>query len=138
MLRDRVAPALRAEGMKGSGSEYSIPSPSHWVLLGFQRSRGSTASIVEFTVNCKVVRKDVWATAYAERPYIGVRPKPNSFAGSFEWWRRIGRLMPVQQDKWWSLPATGDTEAIAADVLAAISAYALPEMRRRLTETTDD
>jgi hypothetical protein len=38
MLRDDIAPALRALGLKGSGSRYSLPDPESWALLGFQAS----------------------------------------------------------------------------------------------------
>jgi Domain of unknown function (DUF4304) len=73
MLRDHVAPALRTLGLKGSGAAYSIPSESHWALIGFQGSRANTSARMKFTVNCKVVRKGVWAAEQWKRYYIGSR-----------------------------------------------------------------
>src|SRR3954471_19606289 len=106
MLRTQVAPTLQAHGLKGSGREYSIPSMSHWATIGFQGSTAHSALRMRFTVNCKVVRKDVWATMLEEQPWIGQRPKPNTRAG-FEWDRRIGHLLPQGKDTWWWVDANG-------------------------------
>lgn len=128
MLRDVIAPALRMAGMRGSGGVYSIPSETHWVQLGFQRSQFNTAESVKFTVNCKVVRKDVWSTMYEERPYIGKTPRPNVRSGDFEWASRIGSLMPSGEDTWWSLGAGQETAGVAQEVLEAIRSFALPAL----------
>jgi hypothetical protein len=136
MLRDQVGPALRQEGMMGSGREYSIPSDSHWLLLGFQGSTANTSLRMRFTVNCKVVRKDVWKAASEERPSRGSRPKPNVHAGTFEWMIRIGQLMPNAEDKWWWVQADDPTDEVALEVIDAIKRYALPAIRRRCAQTT--
>jgi hypothetical protein len=86
-------------------------------------------------VNCKVVRKDVWSAAEEERPFIGLRPKANVGAGSFEWTERIGRLMPAGEDKWWWLKADDPPDVLGREVLDAITRYALPAMRRISAET---
>lgn len=135
MLRDHIAPALRGAGFTGSGTSYVLPSAVHWVMIGFQGSMANTSQRMKFTVNCKVVRKDVWATAYAERPYIGARPKPNVGAGDFEWWERIGRLMPSGEDQWWWLSPDDDLVAVAEDVADALTRYALPAMRKEIART---
>lgn len=127
MLRDNVGPGLRAEGFKGSGREYTMPSAIHWRTLGFQGSTANTAGQMKFTVNCKVVRRDLWAATYEEKRYIGVRPKPNVHVG-IEWWNRIGQLMPDRTDRWWSLNADDDSSAVAQDVLTAIRSHAIPAM----------
>jgi hypothetical protein len=129
MLRERIAPALLAAGLKGSGREYLLPSTTHWIQLGFQGSTANTSTRVTFTVNCKVVRKDVWAAMYEERPHIGRAPKPNVHAGTFEWMQRIGQLMPPRRDTWWSLEHDQDPGGVADEVLDAILSFGLPAMR---------
>ena len=57
MLRDQIAPAMRAAGFKGAGSEYSIPDPNFLTMIGFQRSTSSNAAQVKFTLNLKVVSR---------------------------------------------------------------------------------
>lgn len=136
MLKKQVSPALRREGLRGSGGNYVMPSESHWVLIGFQRSTSSDASAVKFTVNCKVVRRDVWSHMQEERPYIGTTPSANIGAGSFEWYRRIGELMPEADDKWWWLRSEDDSALIATEVLEAIRTHALPVLRAEVERST--
>lgn len=135
MLRDEVAPALRSAGLRGSGSGYSIPSESHWAMLGFQGSMANTAGLIKFTVNCTVVRKDEWEAQYAARPYIGPKPKPNVRAG-VGWTERLGALMPSGQDSWWWLERDGDPHEVAAEVVTAIMHYGLPAMRAEIAATS--
>ncbi len=59
-LRDLVSPAMRSAGLRGSAGRYHLPSPSCFALVGFQKSEWSTGSAVTFTVNLKVVSREVW------------------------------------------------------------------------------
>jgi hypothetical protein len=131
MLREHVSPALRADGLKGSGGTYSLPSTTHWVLLGFQRSTSSDASAVKFTVNCKVVDRQVWEQMRQAVYYLSEKPSPNVGSGSFEWDKRLGVLMPQQEDRWWWLRPDDDLQAVAADVVHAIRTFGLPAMRKQ-------
>jgi hypothetical protein len=53
MLRDEIAPELRAAGFKGSRQSFDLPSESHWAVLGFQKSAWSDRQRVTFTVNLR-------------------------------------------------------------------------------------
>ena len=131
MLRDEVAPALRRLGLKGSGDRYTVPSDTHWAVIGFQKFRWSDADCVEFTVNLIVATKEEWASAYELRPYIGKKPAANTLTG-VGWWDRIGSVMPRRGKGTWTVPSTGSTEHVAGEVVAAIRDYALPAMRARM------
>jgi hypothetical protein len=128
MLRDHVAPALRDMGFKGSGKAYRLDDEQCWIQLGFQASVSSTADAVRFTINLRVVAKDVWDRMREERSYMPARPAPNVVYGPFEWWQRIGRLMPGGQDTWWTLKAGQPGACLAGEVIDAIRDYALPAM----------
>ena len=136
MIRDLLSPGLRALGFKGSGGAYEWPSESHWIILGVQASKFSSANGVKFTLNCQVVRRDTWDEARRELSYLGSRPKPNTIAGGFVWHARIGKLMPVGEDKWWWLRASDDIAAIADEVAAAVRAYVVPAVQREVEATT--
>lgn len=140
MLRDQIAPALRALGLKGSGQEFSLPSPTHWALLGFQRDKWSNRSSVRFTVNVVVVRRDVWDKAYAAHSWMGARPhsRTSGYAVSDSelpgfWYERIGLLMPRHDDHWWDVGRATDTKKLATEVVSAIDTHVLPAMRERMT-----
>ena len=58
MMKEEIAPALRRLGFKGSGQRYELPSPTHWALLGFQKSAYSDSPEVRFTVNVTIAGRD--------------------------------------------------------------------------------
>ena len=132
MLRDRIAPALRTLGFKGSGPVFSLPNEKHHAMLGFQKSVSSTASEIRFTVNALVVSKDAWKKAREEWSYIPQRPSPNASWGDFVWQSRMGHLLPEREDAWWRLSASADVERLAGELVDAIQEYMLPEIRQRI------
>lgn len=129
MLKEHLSPGLRGLGFKGSAGAYELPSETHWMVLGVQASAYSSADGMTFTLNCQVVSHSTWDAMRAERGYLGAKPKPNTVAGSFVWWSRIGELLPEGEDKWWSLRPGDDPAPIAREVLQAVRDFALPAMR---------
>jgi len=138
MIREHVAPELRRMGFRGSGQSFMLPSEDHWVLLGFQKSRSSSAEAVRFTVNITVVSKQEWAQAREHASYLPERPTPNTSYGTFTRWKRIGRLLPDGWDRWWTLSSGSSTASIAAEVLDTIRIYALPAIHQQLEASRSD
>lgn len=137
MMREQVAPQLRALGLKGSGQRFTLPSETHWALLGFQRSAWGDSNEGQFTINLTVVSKDDWEASRADRPHRAAIPSANTFEGAPAWQKRIGMLMPDQLDRWWTIGAGQPTEHVAADVVSAVTQYALPEIRRQISGSPD-
>jgi hypothetical protein len=135
MMRDDVAPRLRALGWKGSGQGYELPDPRTWALLGFQLSRYNTAAALRFTINISVLGKDAWAAYRTGHPAMPPRPRPSANYGTRFSWKRIGDLLPSDYDIWWELKAQdrpGDVERVADQVYGTVAEYAMPEIRRLL------
>jgi Domain of unknown function (DUF4304) len=142
-MRDVLGPPLRELGFRGSSRHYSLPSETHWALLGFQTSKWSTAKSVEFTVNVTVVARDAWLRWRELEPYDDERPSANVSYGpapremdsalrATYWHERLGLLLPEHRDHWWQLRAGRDSAPVARDVVTAIRDHALPEMRKRI------
>jgi len=142
-MRDVLGPLLRELGLRGSGRQYSLPSETHWALIGLQTSKWSTAKSVEFTVNVTVVARDAWLRWRELEPYNDERPLANvSYGpvprgmdpalGATYWHERLGQLMPEHRDRWWELQAGRDSTSVARDVATAIRDHALPEVRKRI------
>jgi hypothetical protein len=138
MMREHVAPELRRMGFRGSGQSFTLPSEDHWVLLGFQKSRSSSAEAVRFTVNTMVVSKLEWAQARERASYLPERPTANTSYGTLTWWKRIGRLLPDGRDRWWTLSGDSAMASVAAEVLDAIRIYALPAIHQQLEVSRSD
>ena len=132
MLREQVAPRLRELGFKGSGQAYTLPSDTHWAIMGFQKSKWSDAESLEFTANVTVAERAKWEEERQARPYLPAKPSPNTHYGDYIWQERIGTLRPTGGDQWWRVRAGMKTDALAADVVAAVRDYALPAMRAEL------
>lgn len=136
MMRERIAPALRELGCKGSGQTYVLPSEDYWALIGFQKSSQGDARSTRFTINVTVVARREWAQARLEQQHLPERPSPITRFGEPAWQVRIGRLLPDASggwsDRWWDVPAEGAADRTVAEVIEAIRDHALPAMRERM------
>lgn len=121
LMKTAFGPSLPQAGFRGSGGRFELPSQTHWVQIGFQKSFHSDASAVHFTVNLSVVSKDEWRKHHESRPELGNRPSPNTGYGLAEQ-TRIGLIMPDRTDKWWTITRGQDPGPIRDDVLASLFA----------------
>ena len=131
LMKERIAPRLREDGLKGSGQNYYLPSESHWALIGFQKSMFSDSHELKFTINLYVVNKNEWEKARKERSYFPAKPTPTTKWG-IGWERRIGFLLPERCDHWWSMEANSNLEKISDQVINFIVKYALPAINEQL------
>jgi hypothetical protein len=68
-LRGLVSPAMRSAGLRGSAGRYYMPSLSCFALVGFQKSTSSTGRAVIFTMNLKVVSREVWKLVRVDKSW---------------------------------------------------------------------
>ncbi|MCK0116481.1 DUF4304 domain-containing protein [Isoptericola sp. S6320L] len=133
VVRDRLAPALRSMGLRGSGQIYTLPSETCWAQLGIQRSAFSDREKIMFTVNLSVVSRAVWVRTVEERPNLGAKPTPNTaslYPGRFR--ERIRRTAGGG-GYWWNLSADGhDEDATCSDFLETIEMFGVPTLRREV------
>lgn len=135
MIKDRISPALRAEGLTGSGGRYSVRSNTHWALVGFQKSSYSDRREVQFTINLMVVRRDEWQMLAAKNSYFPAKPSASLGYGPVMP-KRIGSLVGDGADKWWRLFGGQDVDLVAADVLTDLRDAGLPWLRERIAATS--
>jgi hypothetical protein len=130
MMRDQIAPALRALGFKGSGQVYLLPSETHWAMLSFQKSAYSNAEEIRFAVNFDVTTREEWER---RRRAFGAPARPGpSWLGN----RSIDdQLLPGGwMQHWWRLRINEPVRPLVDDVLARIKNEALPAMRAAIAE----
>lgn len=121
LMKSTFAPALRHEGLRGSNGRFELPSDTHWVQLGFQKSSYSDRHELRFTINLLVIRRDEWANQIATRPYLSQRPTPTNHYGPWATDQiRIGTLTAEGEDKWWRIVRGQDVAPVVDDVLADI------------------
>jgi hypothetical protein len=132
LVRDHLGPSLRARGWKGSGANWLRPHPTHWVLIGWQRSSWSDAAALRFTGNLKVIAKDAWDAEGVPAGRVPARPSTSTY-----WWvgweERLGEFVPDSGgDRWWSVRPGDDLAAIAREVIGALDAHGLPAIEQQL------
>lgn len=130
MMRSTVKPALRALGLRASGTTFRLPTPDHFAAFGIQQSRDNVWVRAKFTVNVRVVSNAEWAARRAELGRTGP-PSPNAGSGA-GWWARLGHLTPEGRDRWWAIWGGFPTGEVAEGLVAAIRDYGLPAMREKI------
>ena len=135
-LCDLVSPAMRSAGLRGSAGRHYMPSLSCFALVGIQKSTWSTGSAVNFTMNLKVVSREVWRLARKDQSWLPETPAPNTRYLVAEWSPRIGSLMPGGQDHWWWLRPGQQLEPLAAEVVGALTDYGLPALQRAVRQAS--
>jgi hypothetical protein len=129
MVKVDLSPGFWARGWSGSGGRYQLPSDSHWVLVGLQKSAYSDLDEVRFAVNLSVVSRAAWEEI-AKRPGRQAAPTPNTHPGSQGWWERLGMLAsPDHRDLWWSVSMRSDLSEVAGSVLTAFDQFGVPWLR---------
>ncbi|MGV9268430.1 hypothetical protein ACWDRR_27620 [Kitasatospora sp. NPDC003701] len=151
-LRDHLAPALRALGLRGWRRTFSLPDETHWALLGLVEQGGPSGPAVQggqagqagqgvqggqaapadgpvrYTFDLSVVRRSDWAVA----AFPGPRPDPRAVYGIETWRARIGEVLPVGEDVWWEVLPGPRWRVALDDSIAAVRHYGLPELLRRV------
>lgn len=102
MMRDRITPALRGMGFRGSMRMLRYTRGGRSGALRLQKSRYSSRRRVDFTFH-------VYAPCMGEDVIVYLIPE---------------RDRPVSY--WWELPAGGSADGVAESVLGAVRDYALP------------
>ncbi|WP_244666836.1 DUF4304 domain-containing protein [Myceligenerans indicum] len=133
VVRDRIAPGLRAMGMRGSGRLYSLPSDVCWAQFGIQRATWSDRDAVHFTANLSVVGREDWTRAHEDGPAPRTKPSPNVYSlHPFRFQERIGPVAG-RTDHWWQLSADGrDEDLTCDDFLHVVGDFAVPAMLREI------
>lgn len=128
MVRDVLAPALRAAGFRGSGQRFVLPDPALWLVVGIQKSRWNDAADVGFTVNLTAADRAAWSTARASAPWLPEAPSGNAVhpVGRTI---RIGAVLPSRQDRWWTVRGGVDPTRVGEEVAAAILGPGLAWLR---------
>jgi len=131
LLKNSLAPALRENGLKGSGQAYSIKSDEYWALIGLQKSMYSDSQGLKFTINVYVVSKSEWEDGRSKYSYFPQKPSANT-KWQIGWSERIGTLMPSKLDHWWEYNSQTNESELVQQVVETISKYAVPAMQSRM------
>jgi hypothetical protein len=128
LLDSTVAPMLKAHGFSRSGQTFYLRHGRNWGLINFQKSIGSNARTVIFTVNMGVV-SGILPMFFSDSQ---TSRRPSIWACA--WRQRLEYLLPGHQDKWWVIDAQTSLEQLAQEFRSHISEIAVPEIEKYIDD----
>lgn len=138
MLRDRIGPALRAEGFTGSGTTWTLKAPNDdWAVVNAQSSSASTSDAVRFVINMAIVPEPWWSCHRVIRSARGATRAPKEYDGL---WR--DRLHPSRHvphhgpEPWWLLRDEDEADRCGRDVVRQLTEHGVPRLRQLLDRGT--
>lgn len=139
MLRQEIAPALRALGFKGSGNRYEMSRDEYRIQIQLQRSKWSTRDSVQFDANLSVIHPATMALFNEQNQSARQQGKAMEGSGSFH--SRLNTLSRRNTHGFpWIIRANEPTEPVAHDFIEAIRRDFLPvieeEVHRPLRRPT--
>jgi hypothetical protein len=133
MVKNRIAPALRDLGMRGSGQHFRLPNENgDYALLGFQKD--SWDGTTRFTANVAFYGRQAWQDARARESWMPTAPSATTtWSGVAEGWQeRVGFLIDPPHDHWWTIQTESDVPLVADHVVATVRDAVLPQLQARL------
>lgn len=122
LLRDRVAPFLRADGFRKQRQTFWIRGDGTWGVVNFQKSAWNSADEVTFYVNV-AIGSDRLMPGRAGRS--GPPPEYECAIRT-----RLGNLLPEEGPPSWTLRHWADVDAVTESLESALAEAAIPYLRR--------
>ncbi len=117
---------LKPEGFTRRGQVYRLPAPSGSVaVVQIFKSRRSTPEKMLFTVEVGIINGVLAATRYTG---VGTGDMSKADVLRAHWRCRLGHLMPLRTDAWWSVETKSEIPAVVEGIAEALKAHALPVM----------
>jgi hypothetical protein len=129
MLSTIIRPALKQKGFTKTRQSFYYPYEGNWGMINFQKSTRSSSGEVIFTVNVGVVSNRILTFLSA----IDANKKPGGIWDT-QWWERLGRLLPENDDLWWTLDSRTNVDDLGQYLLENILNYALPAIHQYIRD----
>lgn len=119
LLKDHVAPFLKADGFLRGGQCFLREGPESWAIIHFQQSSKSNSTKILFTVDFGVASKRVCE-------FFGIQVEQKKSIDTCQWRQRLGMLLPGGVDRWWSIDAETDIATLGSDLVCILRDCGIP------------
>jgi len=131
-VAEELQPALKARVFQKRAFTFYRRVERNYAIIQLQKSRSSSAQVVEFTINVGVFSTRVHA-ALDEVTWVpevkGVPTEPDC-----QLRRRIGFLAPERRDLWWAIGPTTDRGSLGCAIRTVLESHALPFLESCTTD----
>ena len=132
LVADELRATFKAHGFRAKGLTFHRQVADNFGIIQLQKSRNSTAGIVEFTINLGVFSGRVQRTL-SECMWMpevtGVPTEPVCHLR-----KRVGSLLPEARDVWWSIRAGADVAELGATIRSVLELQAFPFLEPRISD----
>lgn len=127
-LISRVAQTLRGRGFSKKGNCFFREAEGNWGLIGFQKSRKSSADEVVFTLNIGTCSGRLLRFFFQD--WLDQKPSIEIC----HWRERIGFLLPDRQDKWWTIKSSDSIDFLVAELNCHMVDVVFPSINQNLSD----
>jgi hypothetical protein len=122
LATEPIAAVLKSCGYRKAGATFrrALDDVDH--LVNVQKSASSSSNEIRVTVNL-----GIWVRSLAPIR-AGVPDKASLW--SAHWRERLGELMPVTADRWWTATSEDEASAVGQDIAQALVQYGLPVLEK--------
>lgn len=131
-VADELRATFKSHGFRAKGLTFNRQVADNFGIVQLQKSRNSTASVVEFTINLGVFSDRVQQTLskFMWMPEVtGVPTEPACHLR-----QRVGFLLPEARDVWWSIRADGVVAELGATIRSVLERQAFPFLEARISD----
>lgn len=111
---------LEPLGFKRRGMKLYRITNEGYQLIDIQRSRDSSPTAILFTINLGTY---LWRLG----KFFPAKSDPISVE-ECHWWRRLGFVLPGNEDAWWKIDAETDTQELREALVEALKLYGIPAL----------
>lgn len=119
---------LKSRGFRRSKLTWTRTSGRVAHVIDFQRSRFSDPGSVDFTINVGVALDDIWRV-YSGEGFGGAIREDQCYS-RFRVGEALGGFRSDATDRWWTIGANVDSDALAAEVKSTVLERCLPILDR--------
>lgn len=128
MLSTIIRPSLKQQGFTKTRQSFYYPREGNWGIINFQKSTRSSSAEVIFTVNVGIASNRL-LTFLAT---IDANKRPDIL--DTQWQERLGRLLPENDDLWWTIDSGTNIDELGQYLLENILNYALPAIHQYIRD----
>lgn len=118
----KIADFLKENDYKKRGNHFFKRNGEIGYCVNIQNDKWNNADEIRFTLNLGIYTERFWHEHYK---HTGVAP---SFPKEYECFvrKRIGRIMPTNEDRWYSITSDTDVMKLWTDIKHALTDYVMP------------
>jgi len=128
VLISEINTILKPYGFNKNGQTFFYKNNDGNVgVIDFQKARSSDASSTLFTINL-----GVYTNALKLFDSFDINSKPS--VSDCHWRKRVGFLMPVNQDYWWEINENSNLSDLINEIANVLRYLAIPEIQKSISD----